>query len=226
MVRANGFEPKFGKLIPEFERCVREAMPKWFLMEEVPDAPIPEVERYGVHHFLLNNRQLGEEQNRTRRISFGVRNQRVPLQVETVALNGSRFRYAATGGGEGGVPVAISGSGKPKRRNKIGRIATKDILSAGTQRSGKGFAAVKDLQGLPADFDLPGWTIEAKVTAVANGVPLAMGRARGGNGRTNRNRCQSRVALIVRASDEPEEGEVVCRATDADAPPVRTIKDF
>lgn len=73
MVRHNGFEPKFGNLIPEFERCVFEGQPAWFLMEEVPDAPVPVVKGFGVHSFLLNNRQLGEAQNRVRRISFGHR---------------------------------------------------------------------------------------------------------------------------------------------------------
>jgi DNA (cytosine-5)-methyltransferase 1 len=32
-------------------------------------------------------------------------------------------------------------------------------------------------QGLPADFDLPGFTVAAKVKAIGNGVPLPMGRA-------------------------------------------------
>ena len=32
MVRHNGLEPRFGNLIPEFERCVKEAMPRWFLI--------------------------------------------------------------------------------------------------------------------------------------------------------------------------------------------------
>src|SRR3954466_16146717 len=34
---------KHGNLIPEFERVVEEAGPAWFLMENVPDAPVPQV---------------------------------------------------------------------------------------------------------------------------------------------------------------------------------------
>ena len=34
-----------------------------------------------------------------------------------------------------------------------------------------------ELQGLPADFDLPGFKVQAKYEAVGNGVPLVMGRA-------------------------------------------------
>ena len=32
MVRHNGYEPKFGNLIPEYERCVDEGQPDWLLM--------------------------------------------------------------------------------------------------------------------------------------------------------------------------------------------------
>lgn len=78
LVRANGHEPKFGNLIPEFERCVAEAHPHWFLMENVPAAPEPVVKGYGVTSFLLDNSMLdsgngwGEEQRRVRRFSFGL----------------------------------------------------------------------------------------------------------------------------------------------------------
>lgn len=78
LVRAKGHEPRFGNLIPEFERCVAEARPDWFLMENVGGAPVPVVEGYGVNAFILDNCHLdsgdgyGEEQMRTRRFSFGL----------------------------------------------------------------------------------------------------------------------------------------------------------
>jgi hypothetical protein len=40
-----------------------------------------------------------------------------------------------------------------------------------------GWSEMCELQGLPADFELPGLTREAKRKAVGNGVPLPMGRA-------------------------------------------------
>ena len=43
--------------------------------------------------------------------------------------------------------------------------------------SGRVFADHCRKQGLPEGFDLPGFTVTAKVAAVGNGVPLAMGRA-------------------------------------------------
>lgn len=45
-------------------------------------------------------------------------------------------------------------------------------------RAGRDLGAeVARQQGLPADFDLPGWTVAGKCKAVGNGVPMAMGRA-------------------------------------------------
>src|SRR5439155_17435760 len=58
LVRHNGYEPKFGNLIPEFERCVLEAQPLWFLMENVRQAPLPIVPGYGINGFLLDNSGL------------------------------------------------------------------------------------------------------------------------------------------------------------------------
>lgn len=91
LVRANGHEPRFGNLIPEFERCILEAQPDWFLMENVPQAPEPFGKPgddttgclgYGVKSFLLDNSALageggfGLEQRRVRRFSFGMKQRR------------------------------------------------------------------------------------------------------------------------------------------------------
>jgi len=163
MVRHNGYEPKFGNLIPEFERCVLESQPQWFVMENVPDAPLPEVDGYGVHSFLLNNRQLGEKQNRVRRWSFGWRGERRVLMVETECFENPEFEYAAVGGGGGG-----------SRQGSGGRATTTMPFNDKSTRS---FDAIKQSQGLPPDFDLPPFTVAAKCKAIGNGVPLLMGRA-------------------------------------------------
>lgn len=171
LVRHNGYEPRFGNLIPEFERCVREAAPTWFLMEEVPDAPVPDVEGYGVHSFLLNNRQcLGEDgrpavQHRTRRWSFGYRGGRRALMVDTVALESLDFEHAAVGGGGGGSRPASGGAGR------------KTTTLPFNEKSSRAFETICRRQGLPEGFDLEPFTIQAKCKAVGNGVPLPMGRA-------------------------------------------------
>jgi DNA (cytosine-5)-methyltransferase 1 len=71
LVRAKGLEPKFGDLIPEFSRCIEQARPEWFLMENVPKAPDPKPVGYEVTSFLLDNCWLGEAQMRKRRFWFG-----------------------------------------------------------------------------------------------------------------------------------------------------------
>lgn len=92
LVRANGHEPRFGNLIPEFERCVVEAQPAWFVMENVPQAPVPIVAGYGIHSFELDNSMLdsgdghGHEQRRVRRFSFGVRGAVAPNLMRWIDL--------------------------------------------------------------------------------------------------------------------------------------------
>src|SRR5438128_7364015 len=77
LVRCNGHEPKFGNLIPEYERCVAEAQPDWFLMENVRAAPQPVIAGYSTFSFLLDNSWIaagdgfGQEQMRLRRFTFG-----------------------------------------------------------------------------------------------------------------------------------------------------------
>jgi DNA (cytosine-5)-methyltransferase 1 len=204
MVRHNGHEPKFGNLIPEYERCVREAAPQWFLMEEVVDAPRPVVEGYEVWPTRLNNRQCFDEagnpadQNRLRAISFGFRGRRVVLPIETAAMHSTNFEYAACGGthGESGLSRESRGVGSPEAVARA--LARKRGVPIAIGGSGKpkpatrrlndcvgdniksksSFANLCRLQGLPEDFlaDSP-LTVSGKCKAVGNGVPLPMGRA-------------------------------------------------
>src|SRR5687768_2970412 len=60
LVEHNGLKVA-ENLIPEFERCVREAQPTWFLMENVPAAPMPYIPGYAVTSMRLNNRWVGGE---------------------------------------------------------------------------------------------------------------------------------------------------------------------
>jgi DNA (cytosine-5)-methyltransferase 1 len=174
MVRHTGYEPKFGNLIPEFERCVREAQPVWFVMEEVPDAPLPSVIGYATWSTLLNNRWCLDDNgepaiaNRLRRWTFGDKRtgQRTPLMIDTVALENQRFEYAAIGGSSNG-----------KRKIRTGANGKTNTTMPFNSKSAASFIEVCRKQGLPADFDLPPFTVTAKCKAVGNGVPLPMGRA-------------------------------------------------
>ena len=176
IVRHNGGEPKFGNLIPEFERIVAEAAPRWFLMEEVPRAPLPAVPAYAAWSCLLNNRQLGEAQNRVRRWTFGVPGpRRKVLMIETVALENPNFEYAAVGGHGGS--LARADKRRIGRPGSVREFRHNSSCLGHNTKSGWAFRELKRQQGLPEEFALPGWTVAGKCQAVGNAVPMAMGRA-------------------------------------------------
>lgn len=169
IVEANGYQVATN-LIPEFERCIDEAKPTWFLMENVEGAPTPSVKGYLTSSMLLRDVWVGGETTRLRRFSFGTF-QGIALHVETLALHRTDPEHAAMASGGGRpVPIAIDGSGKVKR-------SAKSALKNYGYKTTDAFTNHLRLQGLPADFDLPPFTVSAKVKAVGNGVPLPMGRA-------------------------------------------------
>lgn len=160
-----------GNLIPEFERCVHESRPTWFLMENVPRAPVPSVSPYIVKPLIFNNRWLGEIQERTRRFCFGTLDGRL-LLPEIPVFESQLYQQAVTSSARN-VMVRIGGSGKPKR-----------TYTADGKRHGPNdgprmtIAAMLEAQGCPAGMldDCP-FTEDGKRKAIGNGVPLAMGRA-------------------------------------------------
>jgi DNA (cytosine-5)-methyltransferase 1 len=169
---------KHGNMIPEFERCVAEARPLWFVMENVPEAPAAAVDGYGVCSFVIDNRQCrgedGEaaEQQRVRRFSFGCRGERRPLLPETAVLTSPRFSQTVTRS-MSLVPVALGGSGKVKRTKLPSGAEKGPGCSPRT-----GLPAMLELQGLPGSWlDGSPYTVEAKRRMIGNGVPLPMGRA-------------------------------------------------
>ncbi len=153
---------KWGNLIPEFERVVSEAQPEWFVMENIKEAPLPHVEGYSVDPTLLNNRWLGEVQNRVHRFSFGT-------------VNGARLVYdvALWESIEWEQKVCASGGTKPGApRNRMTRLRYHGWKTATSLK------VSLSLQGLPGDFldDAP-FTLKGKHSVVGNAVPLPMARA-------------------------------------------------
>lgn len=102
------------------------------------------------HVFPLSPRHIGEEQSRLRYFHSNL-----PLQryIETELFVTAPFKHAVLAGHGGAVGSVQKGMAK------------------------YAFAEACRLQGLPAGFDLPGFTVTAKYEAVGNGVPLSMGRA-------------------------------------------------
>lgn len=164
---------RHGNLIPEFERVVSEALPTWFVMENVPGAPEASVDGYGVSSQILDNRWLGEVQQRKRRISFGV-SRSVPRRLALdVALFESIEYSQSVNSGARSVGVKLGGSGKVKRTY---------APNGGRHTSGQGprttVADMLELQGAPRDLlDESPFTESGKRQIVGNGVPLPMGRA-------------------------------------------------
>jgi DNA (cytosine-5)-methyltransferase 1 len=160
LVEYNGYETA-PNLIPEFERCIKEGQPAWFIMENVELAPVPVVRGYQVHSQLLNNRKHGGGvQSRTRRISFGTRDGRLLL----VPLVPEPEEWAPAVCASGGVKPGTDRSRTPKA-NELG------------YKTRAAFEEMRRLQGLPDDFELPSFTVKGAVKAVGNGVPLPLGRA-------------------------------------------------
>lgn len=141
-------------LIPEFERCVAEAQPTWFLMENVRQAPIPSIAGYIVCPILLNNRAFGEEQNRVRRFSFGTRDGRRLIVDGITLFDNPVYEYCVTAHDHTG------GNWENSKRGK-----------------GRTWKEMARLQGLPEDFDIPAFTRYELGKAIGNGVPLPMGQA-------------------------------------------------
>lgn len=164
---------KHGNLIPEFERIVAEARPSWFVMENVEGAPLPGVDGYQVHAQMLRDMWVGGVTSRLRRFSFGTREGR-RLVVETLALHGHGEPAALAGGSGRETPVALGGSGRPKRTTKDGRA----IRSGPNPGARASLAEQCRKQGLPEDFlaDAP-FSASGKSKMVGNGVPVPMGRA-------------------------------------------------
>lgn len=153
--------PKWGNLIPEFERIVQETQPEWFLMENIKRAPLPQVPGYKVDATLLNNRWLGYIQSRLHRFSFGTRDG-LKL-IYDVALF-ENLEWAAR--------VCASGSVKPG--------SPKDQQMRLKYHGWKTAAALRQsltLQGLPEGFldDAP-FTLKGKHGVIGNAVALPMAR--------------------------------------------------
>ena len=156
----NPLAGKHGNLIPEFERVVGEAHPVWFLMENVVQAPVPQISGYwAARNVVLNNRWLGEAQQRVRRFSFGVR---CDVSPGGIALDVTPDLVLFESGEW--APTVLAGHGPVGR----GRGYTSNLTIEQMCR----------LQGVQSDFlsEAP-FTAHGKRQVLGNAVPLPLGRA-------------------------------------------------
>ena len=114
IVKANGYRTA-ENLIPEFERVVAAVRPAWFLMENVEDAPHPEVPGYQTWRELVRDVWVGGQTNRLRAFFLGQpKGMLRALNVETAALHIVEPARAVTCDMRQ-IPVAIGGIGKRKK---------------------------------------------------------------------------------------------------------------
>lgn len=154
--------PKWGNLIPEFERVVAETQPDWFVMENIKEAPLPNVPGYIVDPTILNNRQLLGVQNREHRFSFGTRNgAKLHYDVALFEYPDKAPRVCASGSVKPGAPK----HGQNKLRYHGWKTA--EALRQSLR-----------LQGLPVDLldDAP-FTLVGKHGVVGNAVAWPMAQA-------------------------------------------------
>lgn len=135
-------------MIPDFVRCVDEAQPNWFLMENVVNAPVPQPKGYRVIDRICDNRWCGGEQQRVRRFSFGS-TEPTEFHIEGVALEAAS---------KIGTVLSTGQNGKGGSRASIETMA----LAQGVD---------------PARFANSPFSITELRRAIGNGVPLPLGRA-------------------------------------------------
>jgi len=153
-----GHEPTLGDLTSEYERIILEAQPKWFLHENVRQAPIPIINGYVSRDFLLDAADFGVNQTRIRRFTFGTKEgidiepyiekgRRHPDPLPTVTA--TEFKY---------------GRGDRRRAGrKLGRRLTLNEMKAAF--------------GLSLDWDAPAFLNAEKYRAIGNAVPIPVARA-------------------------------------------------
>jgi DNA (cytosine-5)-methyltransferase 1 len=143
-------------MIPEFVRCIDEAQPDWFLMENVLRAPVPDIAGFAIEPHIVDANWFGADQRRRRRMTFGAR-------------SGMRIR-----------PVCEALHASPNH----GTVTTRNLkwdARRGRPRSTntlKSFGDACEAQGLPRDFLAKApFTSKGKWECLGNGVPLLLGVA-------------------------------------------------
>jgi DNA (cytosine-5)-methyltransferase 1 len=153
---------RHGDMIPEFDRVVTEAEVDWFVRENVQGAPVAAVPGYAVDVVHLDNRSLGEEQQRKRTFCFGSRGrQRIAPHVADQLLGVAENPVREL--------VVLGGHG-PAAGQRVRGI------------EGRTWQQNARLQGLPEEWVVvmdaeKTFTVHGMKKIIGNGVPLPMGRA-------------------------------------------------
>jgi len=135
------------ELVGEFLRVVAEADPEWWLMENVPGSPTV-----------------------TAPASIFYCIQPIMLDASHVGSQQHRLRKFHFGCKPGGKHLVIA-------REVAASVERTCLATEGRRHGRRTWAHFCNLQGLPDNFDLPGFKVAEKYRAVGNGVPYALSRA-------------------------------------------------
>lgn len=167
LLKAKGSDTKAVDLIPEFVRCIEQARPRWFVMENVKNATVPMPEGYLVYDQDIRDAHCGGDTQRKRRIWFGtLRGVHGDLKIRVVPRNNL-------------LPLerAVTRNARlPSTEDHRKRKGRGGILPGNGRYMP--LADVVELCGLPRTFHKSSqFKTESLRLMLGNGVPLPMGRA-------------------------------------------------
>ncbi len=154
-----------GNLIPEFERIVLEAKPRWYVMENVKDAPVPFYNSgvdfiYRCNSYnLLDAWECGASQHRIRRFSSNLWLMPVTIPKEDrhpdpwPTVTATEYKMSA-------------GSNERAQRQRAGRKVGRKMT----------IEEVNLAFGLPEDYATPALTKAMHYIVRGNSVPIPLGR--------------------------------------------------
>ena len=143
----------WGDMTPEYNRIVREAKPKWWLSENVPEAPLPDGANWNA---ILDAANYGATQRRRRRFCSNLSLMPCPVaRLETV------------------LPTVTA------TEHKVGKVADNHARGRAGRALGRRLTLeeMNEAFGMPGDFALPALKVEMHYHMMGNAVPLPMARA-------------------------------------------------
>ena len=153
------------EMLNQFARIVEQAQPDWFLLENVPQVPT-------LRDFIPAHWHI----------------QRFNLNASECGVHQNRLRCFQFG----------SRSGKPlviHRGGPMPGLSRCCMATEGKRKQRRGWPEFCQLQGLPADFVLPGLSQAMRYKLVGNGVPVPMARV---------------VATAIKAWRDTDDWQRVC----------------
>ncbi len=169
LMKATGRDTKGIDLVPEFVRCINEAKPMWWLMENVKDATAPRPEhQYQTQTIDVRDRDVGGNTLRRRRFWFGTRLGKELRVTDRCRESILPLERAVTRNCR--IPEKRHFE-KARARGKGGGVLPGDGLYMK-------LPDICELQGLPRTyFDGSPLKVADIRIMLGNGVPMAMGQA-------------------------------------------------